>query len=109
MECVNENVFLSVIMHLLFCSTDDPTPMPLIHYDHVFTGDGESASFTLQAVCSSDLRATLRSVKSMESRKKGLVSLCMAFLTSTHTGTYKLVDLRHTRGVLYCVIMPSSL
>lgn len=34
MKCVNENVFLSAIIHLLFCFTDDPVSMPLIHRDH---------------------------------------------------------------------------
>lgn len=36
MKCISENVFLSAIMQLLFCSTDVPISMPLIHYNHEF-------------------------------------------------------------------------
>lgn len=61
MKCGNENVFLSAIMHLLFCSTDDPISMPLIHYG-VLARDRDSVTFTLQAVNSSDLHVTLRYV-----------------------------------------------
>lgn len=83
MKCVNENVFLSAIMHLLFYSTEELLSMSLIHYGHLFSSDGQPVSIS----DSFDPRATLRCLDLMQSREKGPISFRMSSRRHTQTET----------------------
>lgn len=94
MKCLNENVFLSAITHLLFCSTDDHISVPLIHNDRVLTRDPESVWFIFQdslLLTGFGLHATLKCTDLVSEKRGSFLSAWCSLQVHTQEQTNLLI------------------